>query len=515
MMQLEWRRQPEPGFEGPEWSRLGPIEAGREVVIDNLTDGDSYEVRVREVYPDGTVSAWTVAEPATAGIGARPAEDGTENQPPPVQNVRIEGDDCLVWDPPPDAPLDGREIIGYEVRHASDDYREHDAATDISSGLVAAPPIPLCGVPRGLRTVSVVPVYKSGTKGDPTYMPVDRGDHDDAEEVSIESHNEHTSWTGTKSNFTPSAGTLTQDASTEFFGAAHEPFFGPPDAEIFAGRYAEASYEFNATPANDPAGADDGRVLTVDISASAPNWRLEYRRDDTRFFGPDNEEFFDPDPNDFFTGSTVADDFFGADSAEFFGVLGVPFFENIPWLPWPGRMPIRLRETLKMRVVFPGGSRPQGVLNTLTWKVTRPPALGVDIPQMANGVILHTQLPQNGTHLLYEAAVTQVAFPAGATEFPNTQHLKLDLTVTNGVRCVGQVGAAGPPGSVFRIEYSTDEASWAALTSSAPLGGTGTQVSSWAAVPAGARGDVYIRAVTASGNGIDSATIKMVGLQVR
>jgi hypothetical protein len=372
MIQLQFRRVVEDGFQPPEWSSPREITPGEELVIDNLTDGDQYEVRVRELYDDGSYSDWTLSDPVTAAIGARPGTDDAETPPPPAQNLRVEADGCLFWDHP-EAPLAGREIIGYEVRQASEDYRNHDAAVDASPGLVAAPPLDLCGVPRGVRTLSVVAVYKSGERSEPAYLPVDRGAHDEAKEVSIETHNEHTGWSGTKTNFTLSAGTLVQDASTAFFGADYEPFFGTDANEFFANRVAEAVYQFSITPTSDPAGVDDGRILTIAPTVtSAPGWRLEYRRDDSRFFGPDADPFFGDDAADFFDGTSADTGFFGADTAEFFGDDTAPFFEDIQWRPWPGSLTIRAIETITARVVLPAGARTAGTLSTLTWGVSRP-----------------------------------------------------------------------------------------------------------------------------------------------
>lgn len=390
MTELEYRLAAQEGGASGAWTRAPNADEGREVEILGLTEGATYEVRARIVGPTGYAGAWVYGEPVIASRGLSLDDAGAAATPAPVENVRIERDGCLYFDHPAgDVP--GRDLAGYEVRQASDDYQNHDGAVDVSGGLVAASPVSMCGVPRGLRTLSVVAVFPNGAKSVPTYLPVDRGDHDEGETVEVETHNEHAAWTGVKVAFTSGAGVLTQDAATVFFGADEEPLFGPAPSEFFAGRVAEASYQWLATPTT----PGDTNILTMDVTIAAPGWRAEYRRDDTRFFGPDSDPFFGVDAVGFFAGTTEDEQFFGADGDEFFGGVTSPFFSSTLWRAWPGRLVVRDYEAIWARVVIPGGSRPAGVLSALTWRVTRPTAptaAGVALIEGADAVAQRASL---------------------------------------------------------------------------------------------------------------------------
>lgn len=94
--------------------------------------------------------------------------------------------------------------------------------------------------------------------------------------------------------------------------------------------------------------------------------------------------------------------------------------------------------------------------------------------------------------------------PAAVTELFATVHrrCKADLTDCDKCRLTGRVSTVGAANAVLRVEYSTDESAWSVLSPDMPLNaGAGTKASAWGNVPAGAKGDVFLRVVGQSGDG--------------
>lgn len=93
--------------------------------------------------------------------------------------------------------------------------------------------------------------------------------------------------------------------------------------------------------------------------------------------------------------------------------------------------------------------------------------------------------------------------PAALTEFLGlTVHRsKIDLTDVDKIRLTSRVNVAGVSGSVIFAQYSTDESNWSTLTTNQiSLTTTGTKETAWEAIPAGARGNVFVRIVGQNGN---------------
>jgi hypothetical protein len=120
------------------------------------------------------------------------------------------------------------------------------------------------------------------------------------------------------------------------------------------------------------------------------------------------------------------------------------------------------------------------------------------------------------------STASQALTPALATSEIGTSGLrivKVDLTNGNEARITVAVTATTTSANA-RFEYSTTgTGSWGALDgSSGPsvsLSTTGVKVSSWVALASGAKADVFIRAVTQSGDGAATCTVGTILLQVR
>ena len=107
--------------------------------------------------------------------------------------------------------------------------------------------------------------------------------------------------------------------------------------------------------------------------------------------------------------------------------------------------------------------------------------------------------------------------PAGLTEFLGLTHhrLKAELTDCDRCRLVARVSTAGAAGATLKAQYSTDESAWSDLTGAVAIDSTGTKATAWADVPAGARGDVFVRLVGSGGNGTADPVIGSVMLEAR
>ena len=115
------------------------------------------------------------------------------------------------------------------------------------------------------------------------------------------------------------------------------------------------------------------------------------------------------------------------------------------------------------------------------------------------------------------AAVTEVGAGAGVLRIRADLTYATEARVSVGVRA----GFAANAGATLAVQYSTDQTTWNYLraTGSGPsavidVAGQ-VNVSSWVALDAGAKADVYLRIVTAGGDGVADPRIGTVTLQVR
>ena len=113
--------------------------------------------------------------------------------------------------------------------------------------------------------------------------------------------------------------------------------------------------------------------------------------------------------------------------------------------------------------------------------------------------------------LLNAGNVTWTNQPAAATELFGNVHrrAKKDFTDVDKIRLVARVSIASSASAVLQAQYSTDESAWNTLTANTmSISSTGTKATAWEAIPAGARGDVFIRLI---GSGADGAADPVLG----
>lgn len=107
--------------------------------------------------------------------------------------------------------------------------------------------------------------------------------------------------------------------------------------------------------------------------------------------------------------------------------------------------------------------------------------------------------------------------PGVITElFGSVVRVQVDLTKATQARVYAQIGNSfGALGSVIFCQFSVDGGNtWNALTNNAAVSSMGAHVSAWTKIPAAARQDVLVRAV--SDNGTNAIVdIEAVHLQVK
>jgi hypothetical protein len=125
--------------------------------------------------------------------------------------------------------------------------------------------------------------------------------------------------------------------------------------------------------------------------------------------------------------------------------------------------------------------------------------------------------------LLNTDLVTLTNIPAALTEFNGQTHrrVKANLAGYSQARVTTRVDNAGaaPAGSEVRVQYSTDESAWNYLDHTAGpasnLDAAGTNTDGYVTLNAGAKADVFLRAVTINGDGAGDPVVGYVALQLK
>jgi hypothetical protein len=118
--------------------------------------------------------------------------------------------------------------------------------------------------------------------------------------------------------------------------------------------------------------------------------------------------------------------------------------------------------------------------------------------------------------------VTWNNMPASLTNLlgGTTPGIKADLSGFTEARLVVRQASAGAASAELRVQYSTDESTWAYLD-----GGTGpaveataantSKVSSWVTIEVAGRADVWLRVAGINGDGVTSPSFQNISLHVR
>lgn len=116
---------------------------------------------------------------------------------------------------------------------------------------------------------------------------------------------------------------------------------------------------------------------------------------------------------------------------------------------------------------------------------------------------------------MQQASRTYTNLGAGPTETNVIDRVILDMTDVAEVRHLVHVQTAGVTGD-HKLQYSTDASAWNDLTGLIDLSTAGIKASAWAAIPAGAIGDLRIvRMVAVGGNGTEDPAVNACMLEMR
>ena len=172
----------------------------------------------------------------------------------------------------------------------------------------------------------------------------------------------------------------------------------------------------------------------------------------------------------------------------------------------------------------PGPSGPAATITIGT--VSRGSKASVTNSGTSNDAILDFVLPEAALPVDYPLVVRGSRTPASTIYwnmpdpvselFNDIVRVQLDLTNAMQTRAYLELGQQhGPSASLAFCQYSPDGGqTWNQLTNAASAGSPGSHVSAWAAVPANAKTDVLVRAVSQNGGG-NRVDIKGFHLQIR
>jgi len=105
--------------------------------------------------------------------------------------------------------------------------------------------------------------------------------------------------------------------------------------------------------------------------------------------------------------------------------------------------------------------------------------------------------------------------PDASAEFKNQLRVKYDLTNVDSIRWGVRLPTAGTDSAEVWPEYSDDQNVWYTLADTLSINSAGTIYASWTALPAGAKGDKYIRFVGHNGDGAADPDFRLLNIQLK
>jgi len=344
--------------EDADWTVLPRVSAAAtSFTIDGLEEGNEYEIRVRTVDELGSATDWVT----TTHLVEAP-----ERELPNVVDVAITDGDCLSWR----LPVVIDHLAGYEIRHAPGDVRLWEAAEPAHEGLWPSAPFPLCGVPGGERTFLVVAVDEDGNRSPTPAVLIDTpkpfapalttvltsidkgalgfpgvilGGTVAGGKLTASADSDPPLWpVGVGDavplwDVTPTAPLWDTDPDADLWkrrrGGIAPLWNFDPAASLWGDRFQPVVYTTPITVTMAAALAE--ARLTLDIAATPPGWRVEYRR-------PTGPLWTGP-------GTDLWDDDVDAPLWKIYGDA---------WVPWPGKLERVGPGLHEFRVSMPGGTTP-------------------------------------------------------------------------------------------------------------------------------------------------------------
>lgn len=248
-----------------EWFSAPPVDAHtRQVSIENVEEGQTYDVRVRSISADYRGSEWsTVAGHEVIGASTRPAD---------VESLRVDSGTLLVWD----YPSPPRDFFGFRVRHQAGTDTLWGTAIPAHDGIVSQSSFDISGLPPGQRTILVKAVDTAGNESlNAAVVVKDIGGLAIANIVETEDfHAAGFPGTIVAGTVEGGSGDLVADTEATYFWGPPEGLFWGDAGDLFWGDSFQAmEYIDEWTP---PGTAIPGRLfLVLDVQASA--WAVYYR----------------------------------------------------------------------------------------------------------------------------------------------------------------------------------------------------------------------------------------------
>lgn len=343
----------------------GPVvpDGTRDLALRDVRLFATYDVQLRRVDPAaGTATRWVPQERVTVEYSNEPAD--------PVGGLRVVCGESLTWE-----PLLGDDELGglrFRVLHAPGDHQQASDMVPAVGAWAAAPPFDLCLVPKGRRTLCVVPVDPEGQEGVPAFILTNRGPFDDADPVPGRLLDVTDDWLDPR--VTIEGGSITGDqvwadpvpggagAQPYYIGGPNEPYYrGLGSDPFYATAYKElvitfrGYYSGSLNGGYDP--ARDHAVLTLGMTvAGEVNWRAEYRRNTSPYYigGPADPYYIGGADAPFRHGTDGSDPFRSEGTAPYYpdGPSG-DYYRVHQWRPWPGKLRSQPRTRIDFRLVSP------------------------------------------------------------------------------------------------------------------------------------------------------------------
>ncbi len=259
------------------WTTTEPSAAnsGR-VAISGVSDGVTYDIRIRAVQFNSYASAWNSTITNYKCIG--------KTTPPP--NV-----------PPPELdPLTGNPRWYYDTQHGVDvpidfagfrvkmhwGYNDDWSTATIISQLQAGTTVDVSKFAGGLKSILIKAVDVAGFES--TEAAVIIRDFGQVIPANIVAQFDYApAWPGTKTNCTIISGKLSASDANLFWQNDTNKFWsGVPSAQFWAGQYAEMTYEFSYTPDRTTIAKPFTVALQMDIMSAG--YKVEYQADGGNLF---------------------------------------------------------------------------------------------------------------------------------------------------------------------------------------------------------------------------------------
>jgi hypothetical protein len=310
------------GSSGP-WRTVSAEADAREIGLLEVGEGETYRIRARYRYRDGSHGPWTQLFTHTVvGLGT---------PPPDVPDAYVEGR-TLLWRypaPPPD-------FAGFRLRHRSGNRTSWGQGAPAHEGLITVTTFDLDRLPGGTRTVMIKALDVGGNESTrPAVVVLQLGDALQ-DNVIEEEDLAAAGFPGTKVNADVVDGELVASDTALYLAEPDAPYLPDPDSPYLPSTYLALLWE---TDYQVPAVARAGDHIRLLKSIAGP-WTLSYAMhlpdgaayDGDALFLPDDDALFLPEDEEPFLASAFT-----------------------PFRPWPGAIEANADELIRFRIASAGG----------------------------------------------------------------------------------------------------------------------------------------------------------------